>query len=50
MRYPCSQCEYIATQASALKRHIESKHEGVRYACSQCEHVATTASALKIHV
>ena len=49
-RYPCSQCEYIATQASSLMIHVENKHEGIRYPCSQCEYIATTAWALKIHV
>ena len=33
-----------------LKRHVESKHEGVRYPCSKCDFVATQASSLKIHV
>ena len=50
MRFPCSQCEYIATSASALKVHVENKHEGVRYPCSQCEYFATQAISLKIHV
>ena len=38
VRYPCSQCEYIATQASNLKVHVEYKHEGVRYPCSKYEY------------
>ena len=36
VRYSCSQCKYLATQAGDLKRHVENKHEGVRYPCSQC--------------
>ena len=47
LRYPCSQCEYIATQASALKVHVENKHKGVRYPCSQCEYIAIDTSNLK---
>ena len=51
MRYPCSQCEYIATQAwSAPKVHVQNKHGGVSYPCSQCEYAATHASNLKKHV
>ena len=30
--YRCDQCEYAATDQSTLKRHKESKHEGIRYA------------------
>ncbi len=40
-------CDFAATRASILKRHVESKHEGVRYPCPQCEFAATTASNLK---
>ena len=48
--YSCSQCEYIASKASHLKKHVESKHEGVRYHCLLCEYVATLESVLKRHV
>ena len=34
----------------ALKKHVESKHKGVRYPCSKCKYAATTASELKKHV
>ena len=27
--HKCDKCEYAATEAGSLKRHIESKHEGV---------------------
>jgi len=43
VRFPCAQCEYTATTAGNLKKHIENKHEGVRYSCYQCEYSATTA-------
>ena len=29
MRYPCLQCDYAATKAGNLKRHVENEHEGV---------------------
>jgi len=48
--YQCSQCDYVATRASNLERHIKYKHEGVRYPCSQCEFTATTASHVKRHI
>ena len=40
----------LQLDASDLKRHDESKHEGGRYPCLYCEHAATTASDLKRHV
>ena len=30
-RFPCDQCDHVATLKSDLKRHKESKHEGIRY-------------------
>ena len=49
-KYPCGKCDYVATQAGSLKRHIEYKHEGVRYPCEHCKYAATTKSHLKKHV
>ena len=42
MKYPWDKCEYVATAASSLNQHIESKHEGVRYPCSECEYAGTS--------
>ena len=42
--YLCSQCENIASKASHLKKHFESKHEEVRHPCLLCEYVATIES------
>ena len=50
VRYPCDKCDYAATLASNLKRHIENKHKWVRYPCDQCEYVATGVQSLKIHI
>merc|ERR1719319_725511 len=33
IRYPCSICDYKATQKSHLKTHVTAIHEGVRYMC-----------------
>ena len=49
MRYPCDQCEYAATEIGSLKKHKESKHEGIRYPCDQCDYSATHISNLKKH-
>ena len=50
MGYPCDECKYVATRTNDLKRHVESKHKGVRYPCPECEYAATTASHLKKHM
>ena len=33
-------CEFIASSASHLKPHKESKHEGIKYTCDKCEFLA----------
>ena len=62
-RYPCDQCDYVATLPKTLKRHVinvmrllhklevwqENKHEGVRYPCDQFDDIATLQKTLKIH-
>ena len=30
VRYPCNFCDYKATKENSLKRHIQTRHEGVR--------------------
>ena len=50
LRYPCDQCEYVATEVHNLKLHIDSKHEGVRYPCDHCDYAATQACVLKKHI
>ena len=32
------------------KRHIESKHEGVRYLCDKCKYAVTSAIHLKRYI
>ena len=49
VRYPCDECDYVATQSRIMKSHKESKHEGVRYLCDKCDFVATHRASLKIH-
>ena len=33
-----------------MKRHVESKHVGVKYPCLKCEYAATKVGSLKNHV
>ena len=40
-KYQCPHCDYDASLSSDLRRHVESKHEGVRYRCDQCDYKAT---------
>ena len=45
MSYPCSKCEYVATNRINLIKHVE-----VRFPCSQCICAATRAGELKKYV
>ena len=47
--HDCDQCEYSASDYSYLKKHIDSKHKGLKYNCGQCEFVATSRNSLKHH-
>ena len=40
-RYPCEQCEYMATRKESLDQHKRSVHEGMKYQCVKCKHQAT---------
>ena len=47
--FSSEQCEYIATRADNLRKHIEAKHLGVTYACELCPYQATQKQNLKRH-
>ena len=49
-KYPCEQCDYVATQGNNLKKHIEAKHLGVTYSCNLCPYEATQKQNLKRHL
>ena len=49
-KYPCSLCDFVASQAGNLKIHIERKYKGVRCPCSECELSANTTRNLRRHV
>ena len=46
----CTPCDKEFASKNALKRHIESKHEGKRYQCQYCAHKATQQINLKTHI
>ena len=47
---PCIQCDYVTSSAIGLKRHVESKHEGIQYFCEQCNYVSSEKGNLKKHI
>ncbi|KAH3768960.1 zinc finger protein ZFAT-like isoform X2 [Dreissena polymorpha] len=47
--FKCDQCPYEATQASHLKRHMETHSVKRRYACKDCQYSANTLGFLKVH-
>ena len=49
-QYQCDLCEYSATKANVLKRHVQNQYEGIRYPCDQCQYMATRADHLKKHM
>ena len=48
-KYQCQQCDYENSRSDNLRRHVETKHEGVRYPCDQCDYKATREDKLKRH-
>merc|ERR1711970_1316140 len=49
-QFPCEQCDYKASRADHLKRHIFSVHEKSRINCNLCEFSATRVDNLKRHI
>ena len=49
MKYDCNQCDYKATTQGNLRKHKQSKHEGVKYYCNQCDYKATQQRRLRSH-
>ena len=48
--YMCDQCDYQCKDKTVLKRHIQTKHEGLTYDCKQCEFKALSTTHLSKHV
>ena len=45
----CSKCSYKSTNKTHLKRHIESKHEGLRFECNECGKQFSSKKTLEQH-
>ena len=46
----CDQCESQYTTKDHLKRHILTKHNGLRFPCNHCDYQAKQETNLKMHV
>ena len=49
-KYECGQCHKMFSFPSALCRHKQSVHRGVKHFCDQCEHQFTEPWGLKRHI
>ena len=49
-KYECGQCHKMFSFPSALCKHKQSVHKGVKYYCDQCEHQFTEPWGLKRHI
>jgi len=49
MGYPCDLCKNTAASPNNLKRHKESKPEGVTFPCDKCDYAPTKVNSLKQH-
>ena len=49
-RQSCDQCDYKAAMKELLKKHKQSKHEGIKYRCDQCDYKSSFRQKLVINV
>ena len=52
LRYPCDQCEHVATQKVNLQSHIKAKHEAhlqTKHKCKICPYETIHKTSLKVH-
>ena len=47
--YACSFCDYTNKRGTNLKRHIQSKHEGIFYPCKDCDYKGNRKDNLDSH-
>jgi len=47
--YSCDQCDFTSAHPTSIKRHVASKHEGIRYQCKVCDFTAAQTHDLKRH-
>ena len=46
----CPQCDYKSAKASRIRKHVESKHDGVTFGCDKCELSFSNTSNLRKHI
>ena len=49
INFPCTLCDFSATTAGNLKKHIEEKHNGTKFPCDKCLYKASTPGHVKFH-
>ena len=49
VKYPCRQCDHMATSKSNLYQHKRAVHEWVKYPCKQYDHNTTSRHRLSQH-
>jgi len=47
--FACTKCDFASEHQGGFKKHILSKHEGMRYQCEQCEKSYSDSCALLRH-
>ena len=48
-KFPCTLCDFSATTAGNLRKHIEEKHNGTKFPCDKCSYKASTPGHLEFH-
>ena len=49
IKYPCNECDHVATTEWSWKMHKETEHSGIKFPCDKCKYVATAARDLNLH-
>ena len=49
IRYPCDECEHVATRSTHLKAHKNNKHRRKKHFCDQCDYEANWPSQVENH-
>jgi len=49
-KYPCGQCDYQPGTKTLLRRHQQSKHQGVKFPCDRCDRKFSSPDGLRVHI
>ena len=49
-KFSCPDCEYKASKAYNLQRHINLLHKGIIFPCPDCEYTARRRDQLQTHI